>query len=101
MARRRRKAKQHIGGFPDDCKHQAFFGCKKPNKCLGCYYNPVKADAYADKEADEKKIWFYSSKKHVNACLHELDEIRKGKGIVPGGSRCYFKHARKETDDYE
>lgn len=100
MARRKKKKTKRIG-FPKDCNHQAFFGCKKPNKCLGCYYNPIKADAFANKEPDEKRIWFYSSKTHVAKCLHELEEIRKGKGIHPGGSRCYFKHARKNNDEYK
>ena len=61
----------------------------------------LKADAFANKEPDEKRIWFYSSKTHVAKCLHELEEIRKGKGIHPGGSRCYFKHARKNNDEYK
>jgi len=99
MAKRKRKRKSRLVDFPDNCQHRAFFSCKKPNKCLGCYYNPIKADAYADKEPDEKKIWFYSSKKHVKACLQELSEIKKGKGLCRGGTRCYFKYAKREFDD--
>ena len=87
--------------FPDDCPHKAFFWCKSPSECIGCYYNPDKKIALMQRsEDDEKKTakdnWFYHDKKHAKECLSLLDDIRLGKGLFKNGTRCRFKHARKD-----
>lgn len=91
-------------GFPDDCPHRPFFHCKTASGCKGCYYNPDKKIALMKKNEDDepknsKEHWFYHSKKHSKECLKLLDDIKHGRGLMPGGNRHYFRYARKTEED--
>jgi hypothetical protein len=87
----------------EDCPHRPLFGCVKPTECVGCYHNPVKKMALMINEDEDKKTardnWFYGTKKHSKACLEILDDIKRGKGLHRGGTRCYLKYARKSEDE--
>jgi len=95
--------------WPDDCPHRPFFKCKTPTGCQGCYHNPEKKIALMpkrghedDKEKKTAKIhWFYGVKSHVKKSLGLLDDIKNGRGLHPGGTRSYFKYARKIEEDDE
>ncbi len=100
----KKKSKKFKPYWPEDCPHYAFFRCKSPRECVGCYYNPERKIAMMPKpgvelEKGEKKPWFYSSKKHAKLALEMLNDIKTGKGLHKKGNRCYFKHARKEKDE--
>lgn len=90
--------------FPENCPHKQFFGCKNPSECVGCYYNPDKKYALMLKRNDDepktaKNNWFYNDKKHSKICLDMLDDIKNGRGLLKGGTRCYFKNARKGDEN--
>ena len=90
--------------FPPDCPHRPFFNCKTASGCKGCYYNPIKKIALMVRhEDDEKKTakdhWFYHSKKHSKESLKLLDDIKHGRGLLPGGNRTYFRYARKSEPE--
>ena len=91
-------------GFPESCPHKPFFGCTKASECLGCYYNPSKKVAMMLRDPDDRKKnqqtdWFYSSSRHAKKCLEMLEDIKHGRGLHKGGTRCYFKYARKGDDE--
>lgn len=90
--------------FPENCPHKPFFGCNKKSECLGCYYNPNQKIAMMKRDIDDptkspKDDWFYGSKRHAKKCLEMLEDIKLGRGLHKGGTRCYFKYARKSGDE--
>lgn len=90
--------------FPENCPHKQFFGCKNPSDCIGCYYNPDKKYALMlrnkdDEPKNSKDNWFYGNKKSAKISLQTLDDIKNGRGLLKGGTRCYFKNARKGGED--
>ena len=94
--------------WAENCEHMAFFKCKSPRECQGCYYNPTKKIALQSRygipfEPGEKKNakdhWFYGNKKHVTEALKLLADIKSGKGLKAGGNRSYFRYARKEDEE--
>lgn len=99
------KEKKFKPRWPDNCPHKAFFWCKSPRECVGCYYNPEKKVALMttgddDPKKTAKKDWFYGqTKKQVEERLQTLEDIKHGKGLFKGGARCRFKHARKSEED--
>ena len=103
-----KKSKRFKNQWPEDCPHKPFFGCKSPNECQGCYYNPDKKIAMMPKygqtfDKEDKKNtkdhWFYHYKSHVKESLEFLSDIKSGKGLKKGGTRYYFKYARKNDDE--
>lgn len=89
--------------LPLDCAHRQFFGCKRPSECTGCYYNPDWEMARIQiieggEQKTKKDHWFYGDKKHVERCLKLLDDIKRGVGLMKGGTRCYFKFLSRGED---
>lgn len=92
--------------FPEECAHVNFFGCKNAAQCLGCFYNPIKQEALANRpgfEEDKKTAtqnWFYGQpKKELEKQLKTLDDIKAGRGLRKGGLRCKWRYARKNDID--
>ena len=89
--------------YPVECKHKSFFDCSSAKQCLGCYYNPIKEIAlgpYHDGEESEG-LWFYDDKEWAEKALIALENIRTGKGRLPGGLRIKFKYSRDDSDGQE
>lgn len=103
-AKDKKKPKRFKPYWPKDCPHRAFFWCKTPSRCVGCYYNPEKKIALMTRNEDDpkktaKNDWFYGNKKHAKECLKLLEDIRLGRGLLPNGTRHRFKHQRKTDED--
>lgn len=104
-----KKSVKFTNRFPDNCPHKPFFACRSANSCQGCYYNPDMKIALMRKlgheDDGEKKTakahWFYGDKKSAEISLAILDDIKHGRGLMPGGNRCYFKYAKRTSDDEE
>lgn len=97
------KPKKFKPRFPENCPHKAFFWCKSPSECIGCYYNPDKKVALMTRDPDDpkknaKRDWFYGDKKHAKECLEMLEDIKHGRGLFKNGTRFRFKHQRKEDE---
>lgn len=80
--------------WPSECPHKNFFWCKTPKDCPTCYYNK-------DIKPPPGSPWFYSNKKFVTESLKTLDDIRMGRGLLPGGRRFSWKHARNKKQEEE
>jgi len=97
------KPKRKKETFPENCPHKPFFNCKVARNCVGCYYHPVKKIALMPKTPDDppktaRNHWFYGVKSHSKRALKLLDDIKHGRGLCKGGTRTYFKYARKEYE---
>jgi hypothetical protein len=98
------KPKKQKIGFPENCPHKPFFGCSRASECVGCYYNPDVKIALMVRDPDDdpktaKVNWFYADKKHAKVCLEMLDDIKQGRGLHKGGTRCHFRYGRKTEKD--
>ena len=104
---KKKVAKKSKPSWALDCPHRPFFKCKAPRECQGCYYHPIRKVALQAKYGmpfekgegkNPKDHWFYYSKKYSKQLLGMLDDIKNGKGLMPGGRRYYFRYARKEDE---
>ena len=71
--------------FPDNCAHRTFFKCKNARQCIGCYYNPIKEQAFTLLEGEESidkpdYLWFYSDPVFAKTMLKDLARIKSGDG---------------------
>lgn len=102
-----KKLARFKNSFPDNCPHKPFFGCRSANSCQGCYYNPNVKIALMPRFGHEddgdkktaKEHWFYGDKKNSAKSLAILDDIKHGRGLMPGGNRCYFKYSKRTNDE--